>query len=162
MKLPRTQIPVMPAPETEPGQNPWVPIPYSETALRLERDTEFMCSDGIIRQVRIDGEVGYAETSTFHTFDYKDPYRYTHRRDWKPQLEWAPYFGMKPSTHYGYRCETRVSDGQNEYRFVPTNQYIKHEPDGWIEITANNLDEISDVLARAGLTLSGQSEGEPS
>lgn len=134
---------------TNEGQNPWEPIRYCVDGMVIKRDTEFMCSDGVIRQRRIDGEVGFLELrmETFNEFEGEKTlaYRFTHSRDWKPAIDWAPYFGLTPPTHYGYRLETRWHEGGNQYRYVPTDQFIAHEGD-WQDISKLDREELNDAL----------------
>jgi hypothetical protein len=138
-------------PLTDEGQDPWVWIPSSTSKLVIKRDTEFFCADGEVRQRRVDGEIGFLELDLNKIA--REGHSFTHMRDWKPALEWAPYFGLTPPSHFGYRLETKVEQGgENFYRYVPTDQFIAHEPD-MVAIADMSVEELEETLGSAGLGL---------
>lgn len=144
-----------------PDADGWYVIDTSQfTRIRIDRDTEFKCSDGNIRQRRIDGEVGFliADVSSYTWgvggADKQLHYSFTHWRPWTPQLDWAPYYGLTPPTHHGYRLETsiRESDGQNVYRYVPTDRFIPHEPDT-MAVSDMSREQLEEAFGSVGLRL---------
>jgi hypothetical protein len=130
----------------------WYPISADTTHIIIKHDTEFKCEDDRIRQRRVpQGEpLLELDLSKEHT-------RFTAWRPWKPALDWAPYYGLTPPSHAGYHLETmvRTSDGQNMYRYLPTEAATPHEPDVQ-SIADMSREEIDETFDSVGLKL-----GEP-
>lgn len=135
----------------------WMPIAEGVTGMTIKRDTEFKCADGNIRQRRVPQGVGALELN----FE-KEHLEPTHYRDWKPALDWSPYYGLTPPSHAGYHLETTVRehDGQNMYRYVPTDAATPHEPDV-VNVADMSADELNEMFESAGLTLSEKGELAP-
>lgn len=139
---------------TPPGEG-WKPISAETDGLIIKRDTEFFCADGVVRQRRI------APGEESLTIDLNaEPVRFTQMRDWKPALDWAPYYGMTPPSHRGYRLETsvRVSDAQPIYRYVPSDRDEPFEPDGWISVSDMTREDLDEALASVGLVPADEHE----